>query len=398
LAGLVYGDRVLKIDGQDFSDKSSEEVRDAIRGGVGAKVRLTVERAQNGRQLTVEVKRRSVSQPSIRDAFVLPGGFGYIGMTEGFNYTTADELTAALKHLRQRNVKGLVLDLRENPGGILEQAVKVAEKFLPAGAVIVSQRGRSRFDNRVWRSSDRAPETLPLVVLVNENSASASEIVSGALQDHDRALIVGQTTFGKGLVQSLFDGPFGSGLTLTTARYYTPSGRSIQRQYSSAGLYDYYNHRSDVRPEDKVATRTSSNRVVFGGNGIQPDVTANNREMTPAQQAISDAAFFFVRNVLLARSNAYSNELTSTGNQNRANLLTEFSRYVAVSGNGEEFSDANESFAATRLEYELALAKRGETQASRILLANDDVVLTAISTLPKAKELAMSSLKHRSAK
>jgi hypothetical protein len=120
--------------------------------------------------------------------------------------------------------------------------------------------------------------------------------------------------------------------------------------------------------------------------------------MTPAQQAISDAAFFFVRNVLLARSNGYSNELTSTGNQNRANLLTEFSRYLAASGNGEKFSDANESFAATRLEYELALAKRGETQASRILLANDDVVLTAISTLPKAKELAMSSLKHRSAK
>jgi len=400
VAGLVYGDRVVKIDEVDAADKTSEEVRDAIRGSSGAKVRLTVERA--GRTIAVEIKRKVVAQPSIRDAFVLPGGFGYIGMTEGFNYTTADELSAALHRLRLQKVKGLVLDLRENPGGILEQAVRVAEKFLPSGTVIVSQRGRSRFDNRIWRSSNRSPETLPLVVLVNENSASASEIVAGALQDHDRALIVGETTFGKGLVQSLFDGPYGSGLTLTTARYFTPSGRSIQRQYTSAGLYDYYNHRSDIRPEDKVAAHTTANRVVFGGNGIQPDVAAKSRTLTAEHQEVSDAVFFFVRNIVLGRAtlNMSSNELTGTGKRSQETLLAEFSSYFSsiVGKNGPAKLSAQQAFAVERLDYELTLAKRGETMASRILIANDDVILAAIATLPKARDLALSSVKQRSAK
>ncbi len=149
-------------------------------------------------------------------------------------------------------MKSLILDLRGNGGGIVDQAVKVAEKFLPAGTLILTQRGRSRIDNRVWKSKNTNPEQMPLVVLVNEDTASASEIVAGAFQDDDRAMIVGEKTFGKGLVQSVIDLPGRTGLTLTTARYVTPSGRSIQRDYSKIDLYDYYNHKTRRRDRQAV--------------------------------------------------------------------------------------------------------------------------------------------------
>ena len=408
IAKLAYGDKVLKIDGEDYSDRSADDTRDAIRGGSGIKVELTVERASTGRIETLELRRRVLAQPSIKDAFVLPGNIGYIGMTEGFNYPTADELTAALRRLHQQGVKGLVIDLRENPGGILEQAVRVAEKFLPEGSVIVSQRGRAKIDNRVWKSANRSPETLPLVLLVNENSASASEIVAGALQDHDRALIVGETTFGKGLVQSLYDGPFASGLTLTTARYYTPSGRSIQRQYSDASSYDYYNHRSAIKPEDKIESHTSGNRPVYGGDGIEPDTVARSSELTETQLELSDSAFFFIRNEIVAKGAkqfevspiAFRSGLTGINAPVvDEKLLGSFASYYAsISGKTVDLPPGEHQFIVERLSFELALAAKGDAIANRILIASDVPVLTALSQLPKARELALASRTHRSQK
>ncbi|HLM02295.1 MAG TPA: S41 family peptidase, partial [Pyrinomonadaceae bacterium] len=255
-AGLRFGDKIVAVGGVRMSGKSSYHVREQIRGERGKIVRLTVERASTLKTETLEIRRNVVPQPSIPDAYLLRPGIGYIDLSNGFNYTTVEELETALEDLRQQGMTSLVLDLRDNPGGILEQSVKVAEKFLPAGNTIVTQRGRFAIDNRAWKSNNRAAENFPLVVLVNGGSASASEIVAGALQDYDRALIVGENTFGKGLVQSIINLPAGTGLTLTTAKYYTPSGRSIQRDYSSGNLYDYFRHKAGFEERRKSAGRT----------------------------------------------------------------------------------------------------------------------------------------------
>ncbi|MEQ1923471.1 MAG: S41 family peptidase, partial [Pyrinomonadaceae bacterium] len=261
-AQLRYGDKIVAINGEKMTGKASDDVRDRIRGANGSVFRMSVERAATGRVETVEIRRGRVSQPSIPDAYILRPGVGYIELSEGFNYTTSDEFDTAIRSLKQQGMRSLVLDLRNNGGGIVDQAVKVAEKFLPAGTLILSQKGRSRIDNREWRSTNTNPETMPLVVLVNEDTASASEIVAGAFQDNDRAMIVGYKTFGKGLVQSVLDLPGNTGLTLTTARYLTPSGRSIQRDYSKIDLYDYFKHTQTaagaVAPS--IAMRTVTDR------------------------------------------------------------------------------------------------------------------------------------------
>jgi len=403
LARLAYGDRIIKVNKEDFTDRSSDDVRDAVRGNAGTKVTLTIEKASTGRVETVELRRRVVPQPSIKDAFVLPGSIGYVAMTEGFNYTTANELSEALKKLHSRGIKGLILDLRENPGGILEQAVRVAEKFLPAGATIVTQRGRSMIDNRVWRSANRNPETMPLVLLVNENSASASEILAGALQDNDRALIVGERTFGKGLVQSLFDTPYGSGLTLTTGRYYTPSGRSIQREYTGASIYDYYNHRSPVAARSTEPLKTSRNRNVYGGDGIEPDAAAKSRELSQAEIELADQIFFFTRDLVNGRGplSFASSKFVRTSTSSRlddvvnADLVEKFEVFAARSGRiSTQLLTTERQFIIDRLKYDLTLAVRGDTEANRLFLLSDEPVLTALSQFPKARELALTSRKR----
>lgn len=402
LAKLGFGDRILKIDDEDLTGRSSDEARDAIRGDTGTRVRLMVQRASTGQVVSLLLRRRAVPQPSVKDHYVLGNGLGYINMSVGFNYTTADELTAAMADLKRKNVKGLILDLRDNPGGILEQAVKVAEKFLPAGSLIVTQRGRLKIDNRVWRSTNKTPETLPLVLLVNENSASASEIVAGALQDNDRALIVGMRTFGKGLVQSLFDVPYGSGLTLTTGRYYTPSGRSIQRDYSDGNLYDYYNHRGDVSITHGPAAFTAANRPVFGGDGIEPDERVAARSLTQVQEELLDPIYFFVRELVNGRvrmgskPNSQSNQAISRETIEpliNVELVREFEYYVVKTSSqiSVETLRAERQFIVERLRYDLTLAIGGETEADRVLLNYDPVLISAIANLPKASNMAIAA-------
>ncbi|MGH9904092.1 MAG: S41 family peptidase, partial [Pyrinomonadaceae bacterium] len=250
-AGLRFGDRILEVDGTKMTGRPSIEVRDKIRGPRGSHVKITVERAEDKRQQTYVITRDAVSQPSIPDAYILKPGVGYIDMTRGFNYTTTDELLEAIEHLRSRGMTSMVLDLRNNPGGFLDQAIRVAEVFLPSGQLILTQKGRNGLRDNVYESKNNLPNLTPLVILVNENTASASEIVAGAMQDHDRALIVGQTSFGKGLVQSIIPLEYGAGLTLTSAKYYTPSGRLIQRDYSDGGFYNDYTHGGSARLEQK---------------------------------------------------------------------------------------------------------------------------------------------------
>jgi len=278
-AGLRYGDRIVEVDGVAMTGKTSLEVRDKIRGPRGSTVKLTLERAADKRLEKVEIVRDAVPQPSIPDAYMLRPGVGYIDMTRGFNYTTTDELVDAIDRLEAKGMKSLVLDLRNNPGGFLDQAIHVAEVFLPSGQLILTQKGRNGYRDNSFESKNNSPNTTPLVILINEQTASASEIVAGAMQDHDRALIVGQTSFGKGLVQSIIPLDYGAGLTLTSAKYFTPSGRLIQRDYSNGGFYDYYTHGAGVGRDPKRAPalpsgpekKTDTGRAVYGGGGIMPD-------------------------------------------------------------------------------------------------------------------------------
>ena len=409
-AGLIYGDRIAAVNGETMDGLTSDVVRDKVRGPGGTAVRLTIAHAAAGSTSVIELRRGRLYQASLPDAYILGRGVGYVDLTNGFNFTTSDELDAAIKSLKRQGAASLVIDLRGNPGGVLDQAVKVAEKFLPAGSVVVSQRGRSRIDNRVWRSTNKTPETMPLVLLVDEYSASASEVVAGALQDHDRALIVGERTFGKGLVQTVVDLPSGAGLTITTARYFTPSGRSIQRDYSSGSIYDYYNHKGGPAPADleKVRTTTDSKRPVFGGDGIAPDETKKADRLTPFQTSLIDQLFQFSVTAggsplaLAGRSKAEAMTFVDAVDTSESReTVASFVKFVL---NDPEFAgktdllDAEQNFIRTRLQYNLAMRSGGAAAAARVLISNDPQVAAAVSFLPRAAQMARAAVNFRASK
>lgn len=406
-AGLRFGDKIAAVGGENVSGKASAYVRDKVRGKKGTVARLTIERADSRKLETIEIRRNRVAQPSIPDAYLIRQGIGYIDLSEGFNYTTLDELNVALTELHELGMTSLILDLRENPGGILEQAVKVAEKFLPSGNTIVTQRGRFQIDNRTWTSKNSKPENMPLIVLVNDGSASASEIVAGAMQDYDRALVVGEKTFGKGLVQSVINLPYASGLTLTTAKYYTPSGRLIQRDYSDGSLYDYYNHKRSLTEKDKInsAAKTITGRKVFGGDGIMPDEIVKTQPLNQTQAALLDPLFFFAREAVSGRIKGFENyKMTGQiryGSRIRPSdfiitneFLTAFKDFAVNNWkfSGEEIENQN-SFIKLRLRYNLATAAFGNVAANQILIEEDPQVAKAVDALPRAGQLAVSARK-----
>ena len=369
-AGLKFGDRITAVNGQPVAEMSSLQIRDLIRGPRNTSVRVTVDRA--GNPLTVDLKRDRVPQPTVTNAFLIGDGVGLIEMPEGFSFTSYNEFSAAFDHLKRSGMTSLILDLRGNPGGVLETSVKIAEKFLPAGTTIVSQRGRFAADNRVWKSANRTPEKMPVVVLVDGESASASEIIAGALQDNDRALIVGEKTFGKGLVQSVLDLPNGTGLALTTAKYYTPSGRSIQRDYERSGMYAYYNHQEEGDKESKVAAYTVTKRQVYGGDGITPDEFARSEEATRHRIELLDPIFFF------AKENPALNHISDE-------TIAAFAKYAANGWSIKESVALNDpGFVRSRLLYTLVLSRSGMQSARQQMLSSDSQVRAAINSLPKA--------------
>lgn len=409
-AGLRFGDKFIAVDGENVTGKNSSIVRDKVRGKRGSIVRVTVERFDTRRIETIEIRRNRVASPSIPDAYLLRQNIGYIDFSEGFNYTSLDEFNAVLSELKSQGMTSLILDLRDNPGGVLEQSVRIAEKFLPRGQTIVSQRGRFAIDNRVWKSENRNPETFPLVVLVNENSASASEILAGALQDYDRALIVGENTFGKGLVQSVINLPYNSGLTLTTARYYTPSGRSIQRDYEHTNLYDYYTHKTDSSANNSLlrVAKTFTGRTIYGGNGITPDEMEKSQELNRIQLDLVDPVFMFSREIVGGRVRNFENYRITMpikfGQRIRSGSFPVSDSMIAsfmdfVKKNNPEISqnelEKEKPFIAERLKYFLATANFGITAAEQILIENDSQVSRAISSLPRAQQLAQAAQKAR---
>jgi len=413
-AGLRYGDRIVEVDGAKMTGKSSLEVRDKIRGPRGTTVKLTLERAADKRIEKIDIVRDAVPQPSIPDAYMLKPGVGYIDMTRGFNYTTTDELLDALDRLHAKGMTSLVLDLRNNPGGFLDQAIHVAEVFLRNGQLILTQKGRNGYRDNTYESRNNAPDLTPLVILINENTASASEIVAGAMQDHDRALIVGQTSFGKGLVQSIIPLEYGAGLTLTSAKYYTPSGRLIQRDYSNGGFYDYYTHGAGIgrEPQQEQAKpagpekKTDTGRAVYGGGGISPDESVNARTVNLTQRRLLSPTFAFTRELVNGRIHGFESSRVPGGIDFRHELQPEefqvtdaifkaFRDFVAADPAYKitpAIIDRNRAFIELELRFNLVTAAYGRVIGDRVFITtNDPQVAKAVDVLPKARDLAMGT-------
>ena len=417
-AGLRFGDRILEVDGVKMAGKPSIDVRDKIRGPRGSVVKITVERASDKRVQTVEITRDAVPQPSIPDAYLIKPGVGYVDMTRGFNYTTTDELQGAIEGLRSRGMNSLVLDLRNNPGGFLDQAIHVAEVFLPSEQLILTQKGRNGLRDNTYKSRNSSPDLTPLVILVNENTASASEIVAGAMQDHDRALIVGKTSFGKGLVQSIIPLEYGAGLTLTSAKYFTPSGRLIQRDYSNGGFYDYYTHGGSIRLDQQNAPekpagpekKTDTGRAVYGGGGISPDENVNAKTITQVQRRLVNPVFAFTRELVNGRVRDFeaykvqqaidfSHDLQASDFPVTDALFKAFKEFVANDPSlkaSVPLLDSNRSFIDLQLRFNIVTAAYGRVIADRVFITSGDLqVARAIDVLPRARDLAMSAMRQR---
>jgi carboxyl-terminal processing protease len=422
-AGLRYGDKIIAVDDKIAKGKSSSEVRDWIRGPKGSTVKVTVERASTGARETVEIARDAVSQPTVPDAYMIKPGVGYIPLTGGFTNTTADEFADRLEQLHKQGMTQLVVDLRNNPGGLLAQAVKVAEQFLGRGQLVLSQRGRIAGVEHSFNSTNSTPDNIPLVVLINRNTASASEIVAGALQDHDRALVVGETSFGKGLVQSTIPMDYGTGLTLTSMKYYTPSGRLIQRDYSNEGLYDYYTKGGVGNLDDEhdggnaaalpkpsgPESLTDTGRKVYGGSGITPDDAVKPRLITPTQQRIIDPIFGFVRDLVNGRVKGFDDYKVAHGIEfNHVikadeypvtdNLFKAFKAY-ALADTSNKLTDAQldkaRDFIARQMRFEIATAAYGTVGATQVLVADDPQITKAVEALPRARELEAAAQRGR---
>jgi carboxyl-terminal processing protease len=412
-AGLRYGDKFISVDGKDTAEWSSAEVSKNVRGERGTTVKVRVERASSSTPLDFDINRGGVPLPSIRNYFLLPNGVGYVGLTGGFQETTASELGDAIKELERQGMKSLILDLRGNPGGILEQAISVMGKFIPSNKTVVSVKGRSSYaQTRELRTSGSANENFPLVVMINGGSASAAEIVAGAVQDYGRGVIVGSDSFGKGLVQRVFRMPFGTGLTLTTARYYTPYGRSMQRDYSSGSIYDYYSHHEEEEAAEAGLPKPSGSpvtlpdgRTLFGGRGIEPDVKAKPIEFTAAKARINDAAFFFVRQMVAGKvaglesykidKQNFAMSLPASAFPINDRVFEAFRAFtVAEKSNGltAENINAQIEYSKTRLRLELATANYSNEAGVQVLLEVDPQVLKAIEVMPDARKLAEANL------
>jgi carboxyl-terminal processing protease len=433
--GLRYGDRILEVDGKDARQWTSEQVSKKVRGGRGEAVTIKVDRAGAEAPLSFTLIRDSVPLPSIRNAYILRPGTGYVGLTGGFQSTSDEELREAIKKLKAQGMRQLILDMRGNPGGLLNQAIDISSEFLPRGQVVVSVKGRTEYsDPIVYKSRGADPEDVPLVILINRGSASATEIVAGAIQDHGRGLVVGETSFGKGLVQHVFQLPFNTGLTLTTARYYTPYGRSLQRDYSSGSLYDYYtghdaedalpqsspsvpssspNTRNAASPlpqalstshaQNGPPVKTAAGRVFYGGGGITPDIEVKPLIFSPLRNRIAEAAFQFTRQLaagVLPGLEAYKVEKVQYGKTAKATdypisdrVMEAFRGFVRTDAQSQLTPgqlDEELDFVKLRLREEIITAAFSSDAGARVLLDSDPQVLRALEALPDAKRLAES--------
>lgn len=410
-AGLRFGDKIVEVNGTNVLGKPFPEVRNMLRGPRGTPVKLVVERHGTGKRDIVELVRDAVAQPSIPESYMIRPGVGYISMTGGFNQTTYAEFADAMKRLKAQGMKELVLDLKNNGGGLVSQAYRVANAFLSSGQTVFTQIGRLEGTSESYRAENSTPESMPVVVLVNRNSASASEILAGALQDHDRALIVGENSFGKGLVQNPFMLDYGSMLLLTIAKYKTPSGRVIQRDYSNGNLYDYYTNggvgekEKDVEGPKGEETKTDAGRLVYGGGGIQPDVAIKADTITAeqgrAQLKLANPIFAFALDLAFGkikgfesysadRPIAFNYDIKTTDFPVTEPLYAALKQYASSKYKipAAQF-DKERRFVERALRSELITAAYGSTTSLQVFNEYDNQLSKAIELLPQAKQLAL---------
>jgi carboxyl-terminal processing protease len=335
--------------------------------------------------LEMSVIRDEIAKFTISNAFNVRDKVGYIKL-DSFAETTGTELKEALRKIDSRTLEGLIFDLRGNPGGLLQEAIEVSETFLQKGQMIVATKGRTRGSNREYQSQRLNNDNLyPIVILIDRSSASASEIVAGALQDHDRGLIVGETSFGKGLVQSVYPLGKNAGLALTTQKWYTPSGRLIQRDYAEISQFDYYNQRATEVKTDDIKY-SDLGRKVYGGGGVTPDYVVPGPKANEFQTLLVGrfAFFTFVRDFLA------KNPPVDQSFQASDALLEDFRKHLQ--SRQIEFSEAdfeaNKDYLKRQIKYEVFYNRMGVAEASRVLLEGDPQLLKALELLPEARDLS----------
>jgi len=390
-AGIHPGDQVVAVDGKSTDGWSSDQVAKALKGPKGTHVQVTMVRYGQAKPMVFDLIRDEIPHPSIDLKFEIRPGIGYIHLSQ-FQETTGQEMDDAINSFG--DLKGLVLDLRENPGGLLSQAVDVCDHLLAKGQTIVSQRGRAYSDQNYVATHGNDGKTFPIVVLVNRDTASAAEIVSGALQDHDRALIVGETTFGKGLVQTVYNLSEDSGLALTTYHYYTPSGRLIQRNYAGVSLYDYYNHAGGgPAPSDSSSREvklTDSGRTVYGGGGITPDEKIEPPTTNRFQdELVYKDVFFHFAPVYVATHTIDKNfQVDDT-------VLNDFKKFLTnqdVDWTDGDIGDSS-GWIKAQIKKDIFTIQFGQLTGLRVIADWDPMVQKALTYMPEAQALENSAHK-----
>jgi carboxyl-terminal processing protease len=403
-AGLRYGDQIIEVDGDSTDGLSSQQVSSKLIGTAGTDVTIKVARLGVNKPIERTITRNAVPLLSIPSYFLLGKGIGYINLQRSFNTTTHDEMLSAIARLSERKMSRLILDLRGNRGGLVEQAWKVAGIFLHRGQNIVSISGRPpKRQARNLLSYNYTPDEYPVIVLTDRLTASSAEIVTGALQDHDRALIVGRRSFGKGLVQNLFELSNGSALTLTTGKYRTPSGRAIQRDYSNLSLYDYYRHSGETGAPAKPEWQTDAGRPVYGGGGIAPDVeVALSQRAVDLERLWLEPVFEFARQAAAGHIPELAH-LQVNHSADHAHRL-EADEYLVNDATLEIFKkflkqhkglradwtrvSVDGDFIKRQIRFEIVTAAYGQDVASQILLEGDALVQRAINEFPRAEAMA----------
>lgn len=389
-AGIRPGDIIAKVDDKPVDGLSTAEVADLLKGQKGTVVKITIAREGYDEPLVFTVTRDEIPRHGVDNPILLKPGIGYVRVA-GFNEKTDRELQEALDKLNVPTLRGLIVDLRNNPGGLLNEGVAVADMFLDKNQLIVSHRGRSSPERRYYAVRGNRGVEVPLVILINGQSASASEIVAGAVQDHDRGLIVGDTSFGKGLVQSVYQLSQNAGLAMTTAKWYTPSGRLIQRDYKSVSLYEYhYTRKNNGQPTE--IKLTDSGRQVYGGGGIAPDSVVPAPKLNSFQQVLlrRDVIYPFELGVggfaryYLGQKPHITREFVADDA-----VLAEFRKYLDKQKIRYSEPDIQENLAwlQRKIKREVFLSEFGQAESYKVEIEGDLQVQKAIEMIPEARAL-----------
>ncbi len=397
--GIRAGDVISEVEGVSTDDLSLDEVVKRLKGPKGTTVHIKIMRVGIKEPIPLSIVRAAIPTNSISNVLMLKPGIGYIRIKD-FTATTVRELDEAIDKLKANGMQKLVLDLRQNPGGLLDAAVGVADHFLDKGQMIVYTKGRTPDSEQNYLAPGKHQKLdTPLVVLVNRGSASASEIVSGAIQDHDRGLVVGETSWGKGLVQSVYTLQYGAGLALTTSKYYTPSGRNIQRDYSS--FYDYYvagenddENNAEIPLKDRKKYSTDTGRVVYGGGGITPDFFVKPAPLTRTTQILEVRSAIFNYGVDYAAKHP---DVTKDVAVTPA-VIEDFVNFAASKDIASlaDIRDAlqkpnDRNYIERALKAEIIAAKFGYDASYPYRLQGDSQVAKALELFPEAQKLAMQA-------